>query len=300
MLTNASLRTIVPALVRGGKSPMQLRLVSTVLPPTNDRSDKKQERRKIHSTARRTADVTASSMEAAPTKTSPLVARFTSMAEVTISKIFPAGFGWQTASVVAGGLGYQADSLNFALTTGLGDGLGVLAGHTVYYAGKKALTGSESINMTQEMQTGLLLGTAAFCSGTAWQPIVNALQGANLPFNSVFMGTWAGCGAAFYLGLRVARTILSGPMKYIEEPTYENHKSDASLSAAIGGATAFFVGTDVAYLPEQNFLIGAVGIQDGTPDIVGSAIAGTSTSMGFCAAQSTFNMIYPAGKLWND
>ena len=300
MLTNASRRNILPALVRGRKAPMQLRLVSTMFPPTNDKSDKKQERRKIHSTARRAADVTASSMEAAPTKTSPLVARFTSMAEVTISKIFPAGFGWQTASVVAGGLGYQADSLNFALTTGLGDGLGVLAGHTVYYAGKKALTGSESINMTQEMQTGMLLGTAAFCSGTAWQPIVNALQGANLPFNSVFMGTWAGCGVAFYLGLRAARTILSGPMKYIEEPTYENHKNDASLSAAIGGATGFFVGTDVAYLPEQNFLIGAVGIQDGTPDIIGSAIAGTSTSMGFCAAQSTFNMIYPAGKLWND
>eukprot|EP00977_Amphora_coffeiformis_P027120 scaffold33867_cov154-Amphora_coffeaeformis.AAC.2 len=295
MLTNASRRAILPALVRGGQAPAQLRLASTMLPPMNNKDDKKEERRKIHSTARRAADATAST-EAAPAKTSPLVARFTSMAEVTISKIFPAGFGWQTASVVADGLGYQADSLNFALTTGLGDGLGVLAGHTVYYAGKKALTGSDSINMTQEMQTGFLLGTAAFCSGTAWQPIVNALQGANLPFNSVFMGTWAGCGVAFYLGLRVGRTILSGPMKYIEEPTYENQKNDASLSAAIGGATAFFVGTDVAYLPEQNFLIGAVGIQDGTPDIVGSAIAGTSTSMGFCAAQSTFNMIYPAGR----
>lgn len=105
---------------------------------------------------------------------------------------------------------------------------------------------------------------------------------------------------AFYLGLRAGRTILSGPLEHIEEPTYENSKHDASLSVAIGGATGFFVGTDAAYLPEQNWLIGAVGIQDGTPDIVGSAIAGSSTAMGFVAAQSTLNAIFPAGKCWND
>ena len=303
MLATASRRAVLPALVRGQQG--QVRLVSTMLPNgsnnNNNKDDKKEERRKLHSTARTSADATAAEpATTTATKTSSLANRFVATAEVTISKIFPAGFGWQTASVVADGLGYQADSLNFALTTGLGDAIGVLGGHTLYYGAKKALTGADNINMTQEVQTGILLGSAAFCSGTAWQPIVNALQGANLPFSTVFMGTWVGCGVSFYLGLRVGRTLLSGPMKYIDEPTYENQKNDASLSVAIGGATGFFVGTDVAYLPEQNFLIGVVGIQDGTPDIVGSTIAGTSTALGFVASQSTMNMIYPAGKLWND
>lgn len=126
-------------------------------------------------------------------------------------------------SIVAGNAGCAADSMNFALTTGAGDAVGVLAGHMAYYSAKK-IARDPSINLTQELHTGILLGSAAFCSGTAWQPLVNALQGANLPFNQVFAGTWLGCGAAFYIGLRVGRTILSGPLKYVEEPTYENGK----------------------------------------------------------------------------
>jgi hypothetical protein len=230
-----------------------------------------------------------------------LAQRFKITAEVTVSKIFPAGFGWQSASVFADtALQLPADSMAFALTTGVGDGVGVLVGHTLFYGAKKAITGNESINMTQEAQTGLWLGSAAFCSGTAWQPLVNALQGANLSFAEVFAGTWLGCGAAFYVGLRLGRTFMHAPMTHIEEPTYENSKNDACLSAVIGGATGFFVGTDAAYLPEQNFLINLVGIQDGTHALVGCAIAGTSTGLGFIASQSTLNMIYPAGECWND
>jgi hypothetical protein len=218
---------------------------------------------------------------------------------VTISKIFPAGFGWQTASIVADKAGFEADSLNFALTTGAGDFVGVFCGHTAFYLAKKAVTGSEDINPLETVQTGFLLGTAAFCSGTAWQPLVNALQGANLPFWGVMGGTWAGCAAAFYAGLRAGRTVLS-PLEHIEEPTYGNSKNDLSLSVAVGGATGFFVGTDAAYLPDQNFLIDVVGIPDGTPDLAGCAIAGTSTAMGFAATQSAFNVVFPAGKCWND
>ena len=278
-----------------------LRLVSSVHVPPHKKVDG---RREIHSTATRQADATAEPVAepvvTAPFKTSALVARFITTVEVTVSKIFPAGFGWQTGSLIAtNGLGYGADSLNFALTTGAGDALGVLGGHMVYYTAKKALVDSE-INLTREFHTGVLLGSAAFCSGTAWQPIVDALQGANLSFMSVFAGTWAGCGLAFYAGLRAGRTILSGPLSYVKEPTYENSKSDASLSMVIGGATGFFVGTDAVYLPEQNFLINIVGIKAGTPDLVGCAIAGSSTSLGFMTAQSGFNFIFPAGKCWND
>jgi hypothetical protein len=259
------------------------------------------ERRRIHSTVVQNGDVAEAAIAPPALKTSTLGNRFLVTVEATVSKIFPAGFCWQTASIVAANQGYAPDTLNFALTTGFGDGMGVLTGHFLYYAGKKSILGEQSrINVNREFQNGVLLGTAAFFSGTAWQPIVNVLQGANLPFNQVFLGTWAGCGAAFYVGLRIARTILSGPCKYIAEPTYENSKNDMSLSAAVGGATGFFVGTDAAYLPQQNFLIDIVGIQPGVPDITGCAIAGTSTALGFMTTQSTFNLAYPAGKLWND
>ena len=227
--------------------------------------------------------------------------RFVTTAEVTVSKIFPARFGWQSSSIVAeGSFGFSPETMNFALTTGTGDALGVLFGHMTYYAGKKAVTGSKDINLTQELHTGILLGSATFCSGTAWQPLVNALQGANLTFSQVFLRTWIGCGAAFYGGLRAARTLLGGRLEYVEEPTYENSKNDASLSVAIGGATGFFVGTDAAYLPDQNFLIDIVGITDTVPDLRGCAIAGASTALGFMSAQTAMNLAYPAGKCWND
>merc|ERR1712085_218101 len=178
-------------------------------------------------------------------------------------------------------LGYAPDTVAFALTTGLGDGIGVMAGHCAYFAAKKSLTNDEEIDTEREKQTGLLLASAAFCSGTAWQPLVGALQAADLSFAQVFAGTWIGCGTAFYLGLRTARTIFSGPCRFIEEPSYENSSTDKSLSMAIGGATGFFVGTDTAYLPTQNFLIHTVGIHEATPALTGCVIAGTSTSLGF-------------------
>jgi hypothetical protein len=296
-------------------NPVLASSLSSVTPPTpslrKDERAKDEHRREIHSTSPEQSDamttmmipsVSAMATRSIPIDKAPsrLMSRFVVMAEVTVSKIFPAGFGWQTASTLASNVGHAPDTLNFALCTGLGDALGVLAGHVAYYAGKKALLRDGSINMKRELHTGILLGSAAFCSGTAWQPIVNTLQGFDLPFSQVFMGTWAGCGLAFYGGLRVTRTLLSGPLKYIDEPTYENSKTDAALSVAIGGATGFFVGTDTAYRPDQNFLIHLVGIHEGTADLMGAAIAGSSTSLGFLSAQTTMNLIYPRGKCWND
>lgn len=181
--------------------------------------------------------------------------RFKITAELTVSKIFPAGFGWQSSSIVADEyLGYAPDSVAFALTTGLGDAIGVMLGHCAYFAAKKSITEDDNINMDREAQTGLLLAGAAFCSGTVWQPLVDVLQGAELSFFQVFAGTWVGCGTAFYLGLRGARTILSGPFKYIHAPTFENNLNDKSLSVAIGGATGFFVGTDAGeYLHDHEY-----------------------------------------------
>jgi len=264
------------------------------------------DRRDVHNTSHKQQSTVEAVVDVAESgekdsRTTHLAKRFVVTGEVIVSKVFPAGFGWQSSSLLAENyLGYGTDSTAFAFTTGLGDAAGVMLGHCGYYALKKAITGNEKIWMKREVETGALLASAAFCSGSLWQPLVNVLQGANLSFNSVFFGTWLGCGTAFYAGLRIARTIMPSFCEYIEEPTFANSKTDASLSIAIGGATGFFVGTDAVYLPDQNFLIDFVGITDGTSDLMGCAIAGTSTSLGFCSVQSGFNMIYPTKKCWND
>ena len=95
--------------------------------------------------------------------------RMTVTAEVAISKIFPAGFGWQTAAYFAENAGMEATDLSFFLSTGLGDGIGVCAGHTLYCAGKKAVTGNADISLGKELQVGIMLGSAAVCSGGVWQ-----------------------------------------------------------------------------------------------------------------------------------
>jgi len=232
---------------------------------------------------------------AAPAPSGGLGARFVSMTEVTISKIFPAGFGWQSSSVVADGMKYGAEDLEFFAITGAGDFVGVLTGHTMYYAIKKATVDPE-IDMGDTVGTGLWLASAAFCSGFVWQPVVNFWQGIDVPFNVVFAGTWAGCGLGFFAGLRLGRVIYP----FIPSGNYENFKNDATLSTAIGGATACFVGTDTAYKIDENWLSDIVGVNDDDSDIQGCIKAGSSTALGFLGAQTVLNVAWPAGKLWND
>ena len=127
------------------------RLISSVTP----QQPKKDDRREIHSSAVTKADaaVETPAVEAATeTKESGgIVDRFIVTAEVTVSKIFPAGFGWQTASIIAeNNLGYAPDTMAFAATTGFGDGVGVLLGHSLYYGAKKAAV-DPSIDMGKEV-----------------------------------------------------------------------------------------------------------------------------------------------------
>lgn len=234
--------------------------------------------------------------EATPVKTSSMADRFVVTAEVTVSKLFPAGFGWQASSILADGMGYGATDVPFFLITGGGDFAGVIIGHSGYYALKKA-TFDSSIDMKDTVQTGLWLASAAFCSGAAWQPIVNFWQGIDAPFNAVFAGAWAGCGLMFFAGLRAGRSIYP----FMPKSDYQNLVADATLSASIGGATAFFVGTDTAYMNgDGNWLRPVIGVEDADSDIVGCIKAGTSTGLGFFAAQAAQNAVYPAGKCWLD
>ena len=162
----------------------------------------------IHTTSQQKSSGETTILEPVEKKTvaSGLAKRFAITGEVTVSKIFPAGFGWQSSSIVAENyLGYAPDTAAFALTTGAGDGIGVLLGHCMFYGAKKAITGNEKIIMKREVENGVLLASAAFCSGSLWQPLVDILQGANLPFSGVFCGTWIGKFWRFSLLLLLLR-----------------------------------------------------------------------------------------------
>jgi hypothetical protein len=169
----------------------------------------------------------------------------------------------------------------------------VLAGHTTYYALKKVAVDPD-ISLSGEVGTATWLATAAFCSGAAWQPIVNYLQDQSFPFDAVFGGVWVGCGTMFFVGLRLGRLV----MPWMDGGGVG---TDALLSVSIGGATAFFVGTDVAYMDGAgNWLRPVVGIEDADAALIGCAKAGSSTALGFVSAQSLQNLVTPQGQCWVD
>ncbi|CAK9252807.1 unnamed protein product [Sphagnum jensenii] len=221
----------------------------------------------------------------------PLLNRCIITAEVIISKIFPGGFAWQYFSGLAGQMGYSSTSVGFAAMTGLGD------------------------------FTGVFIGSAAFCSGAAWQPFVNLFQSTGLPivtiywnwnrnyvilkptgmpFVGVAAGTWVGCGLAFFTGLRLFRTVMS-PVMAIAPNSATNLEKDAALSVSIGGATGAFVGTDVVYLNgEGNFLKDIIGVQASDTVLTGCVKAGASTSLGLGASQMLQNVAYAQGRNWTD
>eukprot|EP00933_Yihiella_yeosuensis_P036761 TRINITY_DN3054_c0_g1_i1.p1 TRINITY_DN3054_c0_g1~~TRINITY_DN3054_c0_g1_i1.p1 ORF type:complete len:295 (+),score=79.05 TRINITY_DN3054_c0_g1_i1:65-949(+) len=228
-----------------------------------------------------------------------VAARMALTAEVLVSKIFPAGFGWQTASLVADKFcGLGADTAGFALLTGVGDFTGVLLGHSLFYAAKKVAV-DDSICMNSEVQTATWLASSAFLAGTAWQPTVNLLTGMGLGFNSVAVGTGAVTGLCFMYGLRLGRVFYGSFMPAIAPATTDNMVADAQLSVSIGGGTACFVGTDVSF-GDANWLRPVVGVEETTPDLVGCVKAGSSTFLGFAAVQAHQNLFIPKGACWTD
>lgn len=100
-------------------------------------------------------------------------------------------------------------------------------------------------------------------------------------------------GTMFYGGLRFSRIYYSGIFKDIEKENNENLKKDIQLSLSIGGATAFFLGTDISYAP--NLLSPILGIENGNSGIL---LAGLSTSMGFNVVQNIQN--FTSKKNWTD
>jgi hypothetical protein len=227
---------------------------------------------------------------------SPAMARLRPTLEVMASKIFPAGFGWQGASVLAGHLEHAPDTVSFFLMTGAGDFVGVLTGHMLFAAAKSALGGKS--NPGAELPTGLWLATAAFCSGTAWQPMVNILHdGLGLTFASTAVATGFATGIAFFGGLRLGRTLYA-PLGLAPGDS-SNLLADATLSVAIGGATGTFVGTDISF-GADNVLRPFFGVESEMTDIQRMVRAGMSTSAGFLGLQALQNAALPAGASWID
>jgi len=231
-----------------------------------------------------------------PDKDSIYKKRFVATFDTIVSKIFLAGFFWQSAAILCG---YSIETFEFAVTTGLGDAFGVFVGHCFYDIFKKIVV-DEGIDLTNTLQIGIFLSTASFFSGTVWQPIVNALQTAGFSFLGVFVCTWICCTYSFNFGLRIGRNLYSQRLLHVERPTWENSRTDFALSMAVGGGSAFFVGTDTTYLPEVNFLYYVVGIHDYTPQLVAAVAAGSSCVLGFGLTQSAFNVLYPIGECWID
>lgn len=221
-----------------------------------------------------------------------LPARTPPTLEVIVSKIFPAGFGWQAASVVAGNQGFEADTMAFALTTGAGDFAGVLAGHSLFSVMNAAL--GRGGGLGSDLVSGLWLATAAFCSGTAWQPTVNYLHDVmGLDFVPTALSCGAVTGFAFFTGLRIGRVLYS-PLGMPGGGMY----NDAMLSVSIGAATGTFVGTDISFT--DNFLSPAFGVTDSMSDLEGCIRAGASTATGFLCVQSAQNLLLPAHYNWLD
>lgn len=222
-----------------------------------------------------------------------IVSRFTYTVEVIVSKIFPAGFGWQAASCVAGAQGFEADTLNFYLTTGAGDFAGVLAGHSLFSIAKAAM--GKGGGLGSDLVGGLWLATAAFCSGTAWQPVVNFLHDtAGCNFVQTAVGCGMATGGAFFVGLRLGR-IIYAPLG-LPAQDYDNLGADAYLSVSIGAATGTFVGTDVTFA--DNVIRPAFGVEDNMTDLEGMVRAGMSTSTGFLCMQSIQNVTMPKNTGW--
>ena len=136
------------------------------------------------------------------------------------------------------------------------------------------------------------LHTRSLCSGIVWQPLLNLFaEVLDLSFAWCFVlvGLFGGC--FFFAGLRAAR------FANVADPAELGW--DASLSFAVAGAQAFFVATTPSFSkPSDPFLEFAVRTHDDW--LVGSALAGTTTMLGFLTAGSLLNLLAPEGTIWSD
>lgn len=224
------------------------------------------------------------------------VDRMLSTVEITVSKIFPAGFGWQAAAVYSDSLGYGPTSPFFYVLTGVGDGLAVGACHFLWNVGKRAIVNTSNKHfgtkwavpeLKSEAVVSLWLTSASFCSGSMWQPILNGFQSMELPFSQCVTFTGLACASCFYFGLRIGRYVYGPHFAALPLASRDNIYDDFRLSLGIGGAAGLFVGTDVSFV--HNPFKEYIGVFPDTAPLEGMQRAGLSTALGFMAMQTVQN-----------
>lgn len=201
--------------------------------------------------------------------------------EIISSKIFPAGGGWQSASICADKIGYLSNELPFFALVGCGEGLAVGLGHLAYNGIKNKIT---NVDMDTEKKNSLMFGTAAAFSGTVWQPIVNLYTEASndIPLALIAPITGMVCGMAFMGGLSFSRCFYN--ISNIDNDIFKN---DTQLSLSIAGAAGMFVATDASI--SNNFLVDYFGILENMTNNKQIITAGLSTSTGFIILQTLQN-----------
>jgi len=80
-----------------------------------------------------------------------------------------------------------ATDLGFFLATGVGDCLGVGAGHMIWVAAKKAM--GFNVKLENESKVATWLATASLCSGTLWQvsQVIFFIYFSNVPICCLFL-----------------------------------------------------------------------------------------------------------------
>lgn len=207
---------------------------------------------------------------------------------------FPSGFFWQLFGFAA----QNSSAALFALATGVGDALGVFVGQILLYVVLKRIKPSHWTGWSNAVLAASVIATASFCSGTAWQPAVNtaAIHIDEFTAAALFVGLI--CGVFFFLGLTCANESVAAVLKVPRQPRRVLLAHDVSLSVAVVGAAAFFVGTDQNY--PGNWLSPVVGERSGASVGLDSFKAGLSTALGFAVFQCVLVLATPAGLLWTD
>ena len=214
-----------------------------------------------------------------------MLTRYLKTSEVVVSKLFPAGCGWQAASIVAENLNYLPSTMPFFLTVGLGEGLAVGVGHLTYYTIKKKLINNQ-INMKNELGSALQLGTAATMSGTIWQPTVKVLS--NYDFIFASSGT-------YYLWINFI-LVLDFPDLYTVIYSQMEIKEMIYYICFCSWCCWYVVATDVSLA--NNFMMPYLGITDSMSDLHGIGLAGLSTASGFVFVKNFQNIFMK--KNWID
>lgn len=172
------------------------------------------------------------------------------------TQVFLSGFFWQLGGFLAqDGLHLANTNAWYSLCTGIGDGLGVFIGTVIFDALVYALFGIGGLGR-DSFANALVLVCGGVCSGAAWQPMLNAVSDAGMPFVQGACVVGSACGLFFWAGVSAGELVKmqtgeGSPRSKRREYRRELYFS-ATLSLAIAGAAACFVGTDAKY--RGNFL----------------------------------------------